>query len=62
MELIHDYNLLNFIKETYPVSSITVIVIMFGYTLGTVGFRLHIKILKEILSDTIRSILDRVKL
>ena len=61
MDLIHDYNLFNFIKETYPVSSITVVVIGFGYTLGTVGFRLHVRILKEILNATIRTVLEKLR-
>jgi len=60
MEQITDYNFLIFIKDTYPVSFIAIVLVAFGYTMGAMGYRHHIKNLKDIIIDTLQKILERI--
>ena len=55
-----DFNFLVFIKETYPISAISIVLVLFGYTLGSIGFRCHVKTLKGIISDILHTILERL--
>ena len=50
---IPDFNLLVFIKDTYPISAIAIVLVGFGYSLGSIAARCHIKTLKGIISDTV---------
>ena len=57
---IPDFNFLVFIKDTYPISAIAIVLVGFGYTLGSIGARCHIKTLKGIIKDTLHTILERL--
>ena len=57
---IPDFNLLVFIKDTYPISAIAIVLVGFGYSLGSIAARCHIKTLKGIISDTLHTILERL--
>ena len=60
MDQIVDFNFLIFIKETYPVTFISIVLVAFGYAMGSVGFRHHIKSLNEVIIDTLQRILERL--
>ena len=60
MDQIVDFNFLIFIKETYPVAFISVVLVEFGYTMASVGFRHHIKSLNEVIIKTLQQILERL--
>ena len=49
-----------YIRDTYPVSFIGIILTAFGYLLGAIGFKAHIKTLKEVEIATLNAILERI--
>ena len=60
MEQITDYNFLLFIKDTYPISFIGIVLSAFGYTMGAIGYRHHIKSLDKVIIETLQKILERL--
>lgn len=61
MNIDNGFNFLLFIKDTYPIAAISIVLAGFGYTLGAIGYRLHIKILKWVLTDVLDMIIKKLR-
>ena len=55
-----NFNILIFLKDTYPISFIGIILTSFGYTLGALAYRHHIKTLNDVIIKTQHQILERL--
>ena len=61
MDIDDGFNLFLFISDNYPIAAISAFLAGFGYTLGAIGYRLHIKILKWVLTDVLDMIIKRMR-
>jgi len=54
------FEILYFVRDNYPISFIGIILTTFGYTMGAVGYRSHIKSLKTVVISNYHVILERL--